>query len=218
MSELRRAPLYVFGAGGHGKVVAEAARAGYSYRPVGFLDADPKRHGGEWAGLPVIGGIEVVGSLPEDAALALALGSNRARAELARSIAERGRRMAIVVHPSAVIAEGARLQEGTYVGPLAVVHSDAQVGRGCIVNTGSVVEHDCWLEDWVHLSPRAVLGGGVWIGAGTHVGLGAIVLPGLTLGPWSTLGAGAVMTRSLPGAVTAVGVPARPRREMEIDR
>ena len=73
------------------------------------------------------------------------------------------------------------------------------------------------MEDWAHLSPRAALGGGVWIGAGTHVGLGAIVLPGLSLGPWATLGAGAVMTRSLPGAVTAVGVPARPRAGMEIE-
>jgi acetyltransferase EpsM len=217
MAEQNRVPLYIFGAGGHGKVVAEAARAGEVYRPQGFLDGNLERKGSQWDGLPVLGGLDVLGSLEEDAEVALAIGANRARSQVALALEERGRRLATVVHPTAVISRGVRLGDGTYVGPLVVLHTDAQVGRGCIVNSASVVEHDVWMEDWVHLSPRAVLSGGVWIGAGTHVGVGAIVLPGLSLGPWATLGAGAVMTRSLPGAITAVGVPARPRAGMEIE-
>jgi acetyltransferase EpsM len=46
-------------------------------------------------------------------------------------------------------------------------------------------------------------------GDGAHLGLGAVLLPGVAIGPWATLGAGAVLIDSLPGAVTAVGVPAR---------
>jgi sugar O-acyltransferase (sialic acid O-acetyltransferase NeuD family) len=203
-------PLYVFGAGGHGKVVAEAARFS-DYHLLAFLDDDEERWGVMWDGLPVLGGRSFLASLDQDGLVALGVGDNAMRAEVAEEVLGLGRELATVVHPSAVVASGVALGPGTYVAPLAVVHTDAQVGRGCIVNSGAVVEHDCRLGDWVHVSPGAALGGGVHIGEGAHIALGAIVLPGLALGPWATLGAGAVMVHSMPDHATAVGVPARVR-------
>jgi sugar O-acyltransferase (sialic acid O-acetyltransferase NeuD family) len=203
-----RIPLYVFGAGGHGKVVAEAARRSGRFDVRAFLDDDHRKRGLLWDHLPVLGGLDVVDDLAEEAEIVPAVGDNRGRGRLAEALLARGRRLATVVHPAAVVASGVCIGDGTYVGPLAVLHSDAHAGRACIVNTGAVVEHDCRLEDWVHVSPRAALGGGARVGEGAHVGLGAILLPGLVLGPWATLGAGAVMVRSLPGRVTAMGVPA----------
>jgi acetyltransferase EpsM len=206
-----RVPLYVYGAGGHGKVVAEAARRGARYQVRGLLDDDPRRWGQERDGLSILGGLDVLERLEADAEVAVAVGTNRLRATVAEALTALGRRLATVVHPTAVVAHGVRLGDGSYVAPLAVVHSDATLGRGCIVNTGAVVEHDCVLDDWVHVSPRAALGGGVRLGEGAHVGLGAVLVPGVSLGPWAILGAGAVLVRSLPGSVTAMGVPARVR-------
>ena len=202
-----RPALYVFGAGGHGKVVAEAAQA--TRRVHGFLDDDARLWGREWQGLPVLGGLDALPLLEEDAEVALGVGENGHRSDLGRALLARGRRLAVVVHPTAVVAHGARMGEGTYVGPLAVLHTDAQVGRGVMVNSAAVVEHDARLGDWVHVSPRAALGGGVRVGEGAHIGMGAVVLPGLTVGPWATLGAGAVLTHALPGGVVGIGVPAR---------
>ncbi len=201
-----RTPLFVLGAGGHGKVVAEAARACGAFDFRGFVDHDRSRWGTEWDGVPIHGSPD---ALDADASIALGVGDNRARSEAMRGLD--GKRIATVVHPSAVVARTARLGDGTYVGPMAVVHADAEIGRGCIVNSAAVVEHDCRLGDYVHVSPRATLGGGVTVGEGTHLGLGAVLLPGLSVGAWTTLGAGAVMVESLPDRVTAMGVPARQR-------
>ncbi len=206
---MSRKALYVLGAGGHGRVVAEAAREGGAYEVRGFLDDDPALWGSACGDLPVAGGTDALRALEAGAEVALGIGANQARARAAASLAMAGVRLATIVHPSAVLARGARLGKGTYVAPLCVIHSDARVGCGCIVNTAAVVEHDCRLDDWAHLSPRAILGGGASLGEGAHVGLGAVVLPGLALGSWATLGAGAVMTRCIPPGVTAVGVPAR---------
>jgi acetyltransferase EpsM len=207
--------LYVFGASGHGKVVAEAARRGGRFQVRGFLDDDEALVGREWDGVPVVGGRDRLASLQAGAEIALGVGDNRARSGVAWAVLAQGRHLATVIHPTAVVASGAWIGPGSYLGPNSVVHSDATVGRGCVVNSGAVVEHDCRLDDFVHLSPRSALGGAVRIGEGVHVGLGAVVLPGLNVGAWTILGAGAVLLRSLPAGVVAVGVPARclpPRR------
>lgn len=206
-----RRSLYVFGAGGHGKVVAEAAHAGTAFVVRGFLDDDCSRWGKPWNGLPVIGGPELLSALDADASVALAVGCNRTRANIAQAVMAHGRRLATVVHPTAVLARGVALGPGTYVGPLSLLHTDARVGLGCIVNSASVLEHDTEVEDWAHIAPRAVLGGEARVLEGAEVGSGAVVLPGITVGAWATLGAGAVLTRSLPEGVVAVGVPARAR-------
>lgn len=50
----------------------------------------------------------------------------------------------------------------------------------------------------------------VRIGAGSWLGTNVVVLPGVTIGARCVVGAGAVVTRDLPPASVAVGVPARP--------
>lgn len=205
---MRRTPLCVFGASGHGKVVAEAA-AQSGFELLGFLDDDDARWGHSFQGLPIFGGLGAVAGLPPEARVALGIGDNRARREVFLRLAAQQARLVTVVHPSASVSPSAEVGEGGYVGPLAVIHVDARIGRGCIMNSGSVVEHDAVIGDWAHVSPNAALGGGVTIGEGTHLGLGASVLPGLTIGSWATIGAGAVVIRPMPGSVTAVGVPAR---------
>lgn len=207
-----RLALYVFGASGHGKVVAEAALRSGVHDVVGFLDDDPAKWKLRLLDLPVLGGLD---ALPATlAAVALGVGSNRARLVLLHRLHERGVTVVSVLHPSSVVASGVSLGAGSYVGPGAVVHVDACVGRACILNSGSVVEHDNVLADGVHISPNAALGGNVEIGEGAHIGLGAAVLPGVTIGAWAVVGAGAVVTRPLPAGVVAAGVPARILRRL----
>lgn len=206
-----RRRVLVFGASGHGKVVADVVRAaGLEF--VGFIDDDPgRRQAGLW-GLPVISWDEFASRRDETArpAIALGIGDNRARARVLERILAAGFEVVSAVHPSAVVAPRARIGEGTVVMALAAVNPDAEVGDGVILNTGCVVEHDCRVGSFAHLSPNSALGGGVEIEAGVHLGLGAVVLPLRKVGEWAQVGAGAVVTRDVPPGVTVVGTPAKP--------
>jgi sugar O-acyltransferase (sialic acid O-acetyltransferase NeuD family) len=204
-------PLVIYGAGGHGKVVADAARSA-GYHVVGFIDDSPSRAGTRIWDLPVVCWDEF-SAQPEPwrrAAFAVAVGVNGVRARIQSRLEEAGGEIASVVHARAIISPLARLGAGTVVLGGAVVNPDAVVGRGCIVNTGAIVEHDCEIGDFVHLSPNVALGGTVSIGDRSHVGLGAVVLPGVRVGADVTVGAGAVVIRDVPDGTTVVGVPAEP--------
>lgn len=195
--------LFVYGGGGHAKVILEAARA-VGLEPV-VCDDDPAKSGAKVLGARVLGPSEIFDQARARPAI-VAIGSNAAR----RSVVERiTAQWTTVVHPQAVVSTHAELGRGVFVGPAAVVNADAKIGDHAIINTRAVVEHDAHVGDFAHVAPGAVLAGGAVVGSGCLIGAGATLLPGVTIGDGSTVGAGAVVIGDLPPGCTAVGTPAR---------
>lgn len=62
------------------------------------------------------------------------------------------------VHPSAVIAPGARIGDGVTIGPLCTVSSDVEIGHGSILHAG------------VHVYSRVKIGARVTVHSGTVIG------------------------------------------------
>lgn len=207
--------LFVYGAGGHGKVVADVARSATGFTLAGFIDDSPERAGTHIWGMPVVPWAALLERGPRGVLVGLGIGDNRARERCAAKVRDAGFSIVSLVHASAVLAPSARIGVGTVLMARAVVNPDAEVGAGCIVNTGAVVEHDCVLGAYAHLSPNAALGGAVRVGARTHLGLGAVALPGVRVGDDVRVGAGAVVHRDVEDGLTVVGVPARPLRTIE---
>lgn len=206
-------PLVVYGAGGHGKVVADAARS-QGLEVLGFLDDDPSRVSRRVLGeLAVLGDASWLAGRPS-VRVALGIGDNEVRRGLTERLRAGGARLAAVTHRSAVVAPTAQVGAGVVVLACAVVNPDARVGEGAILNTGAIVEHDVQIGAYAHVSPNAALGGGASLGAGAHLGIGAQVSPLCSIGAQTIVGAGAVVVRDLPERVVAYGVPARVRRSL----
>lgn len=194
----------VLGAGGHAKVVADLARlAGHTV--VAFVDESGRAAG------TTVAGVDVVASLDErrEADVALGIGDNRARRRRFLELVEAGHRVLPLVHPSAVLADGVRLGDGTVVMAGVVVNVDTAVGRGVVLNTGCSVDHDCDVQDGVHLAPGTRLAGGVVVEEGAFLGIASAVTPGRRIGAWTVCGAGSVIVHDVAPGRTVKGVPAR---------
>lgn len=207
--------LLIVGSGGHGRVVHDVARAS-GHEIVGFIDSDEQLVG------KVVGGtgttvvmsqadfLEQVRSGVIDEAVAIAIGDNRTRLDVLRSVEALA--LPVIVHPTATVSPSASLGPGTVVMPAAVINSNAKVGRGVIVNSAAVVEHDCVVANGAHISPGAVLAGGVVVHEGAWIGAASCVIGGVEVGEYAIVGAGAVVIRSVPPHTTVVGCPAAPVR------
>lgn len=204
--------LLILGAGGHGKVVAEAARDGGDWRRIAFLDDrhPDLDHVLDW---PVLGRCEDAADLRADFThAAVAIGDAGLRLAWLERLAALGYRLDPIVHPSASISRSARLDAGVVVLAQAAINAGAIVGRGSIVNTGASVDHDCLLGEGVHVCPGARIAGEVRIGDGSWIGIGASVVQCLTIGRGVTVGAGAAVIADVADDLTVVGVPARELR------
>ena len=202
-------PLIIVGAGGHAKVVAEAAKLS-GFEIVGFVDQSPDRWGTKIFGIPVLGDESVFESPDHnDCVAVVAVGDNMLRESIATRLLARNVKFSVVVHPSAVISPSATLGNGTVVLAGVVINSMATVGNHCIVNTMASVDHDCLVEDFSHLSPGVHLAGNCKIGRLAHIGIGVNVLPNISVGPRVIIGGGAAVTCDIPADVVALGVPAK---------
>jgi len=202
--------LLILGAGGHGKVVGESARASGGWSELLFFDDrwPSLEFCGPW---PVVGtGAMLVGEIGAGCQAFVAIGHCMTRLSWLRRFRAAGVKIAVVAHPSAVISTGTLIEEGCFLAPCAVLNIGSRVGLGCIINTSATIDHDCRLGDGVHVCPGANLGGEVNVGDASWVGIGSAIRHGLNIGSGVTIGAGAAVVADVADGLTVVGVPARP--------
>lgn len=208
--------VFVYGAGGHGKVVADILLANKNPRFAGFIDDRPNLQGSTVLGLPVCGDGQWLQneSSRQRVAVALGIGDNFARQRVAQSCLAWGAELLTVVHPTAAISASARLGPGAVVMAHAAVNPEAKIGSGAIVNTGASVDHDVEVGEFAHVGPKAAMGGASRLGMFSFLGIGAVIIHCAAVGAGSIVGAGAVVVRDIPDGVVAIGVPARIHRRL----
>jgi UDP-perosamine 4-acetyltransferase len=207
-------PVIGIGAGGHAKVILEILRADRRYRLVGLLDRNRELWGSEVAGVPVLGGDELLEKLfaagTRHAFIGVGTtGSAAPRRKLYEAATQLGFEFVPAIHPRATVSAMAKIGRGVAVMAGAVINTDTRIGDNVIINTGAVVEHDCSIGDHAHIATGAALAGGVSVGTGSLVGIGASVRQGVRIGNNAIVGAGAVVVKDVPDNIVVAGVPAR---------
>lgn len=204
--------IVILGAGGHAKVVADAALTDYDV--IGFIDKDDLRLNEKVLGYSILGndndpeywkkqGIEscVVGIGN--------MGDFETRNKLFEYYYNAGFTLETVIHEKASVSKFASIGEGTVVLANAVINAEAKIGDNCIINSSAVVEHDVQIGFGVHIGPGAIVTGGCMIGDNSFVGASSVVINNVKIGKNVIIGAGSVVMKDVPDNVVVVGNPGR---------
>lgn len=190
--------IFVYGAGGHGKVILDTIRNGQVRCGVTHLvDDDVRIQGRVLFGHP----IRDAEAITFEHGF-IAIGDNDSRLRIASRF--RGRLVSLV-HRTALLGQDVPLGEGSVLMAGAIVNVGSTVGANVIVNTSATVDHDCAIGDGVHLAPGCHLCGNVQVGDGSLLGVGTLVVPGIRIGKRVFVHAGQVITRDVPDGETVRG-------------
>ena len=196
--------IYIYGASGHGLVVADIAKS-CGYENIVFLDDDTSK------------GFLTFDDIKEnrDYHIAFGIGNNQIREKLYKKVKENGFFTPILIHPSSIISPSARIEEGTVVMPNVVVNAKAYIGKCAILNSSCVVEHESVIGDFVHISPKVAIAGDVRIGDFTHIGIGSSVIQCLEIGKNSIIGSGSVVVKNIRDFKKAYGNPCKEKGNID---
>lgn len=191
--------MYLFGASGHGMVIAEIAEENKLLIDA-FIDSDQSKK--------QILDYQVIHQVPQQGIdVVVSIGNNAIRKKIVDTNTQFN--YPILIHPKTAISKRAKIGEGTVVMSGVSVNSEVNIGKHCIINTNASVDHECIISDYVHISPNVALAGNVEVGEGTHIGIGASIIQGIKIGKWCTIGAGAVIIKDIPDGATVVGNPGK---------
>lgn len=186
--------IILLGCGGHAcSVVDSIIQLGY-YEIIGFIERENGKGIG-FAEYSVIGTDHDLQAIynagVRNAFVTIGyLGKSNIREKVYSNLKQIGYHIPKIIDPSAILARGVQMEEGTYIGKRAVVNTNSYIGKMCIINTGAIVEHGNVIEDFSHVSVGSVLCGDVKLGKGTLIGANAAVIQGIHIGDNVIVGAG----------------------------
>lgn len=203
--------IIVFGAGGHAKAVIDVIEKAGIYSIVGLIDSN-KPVGTKVYGYSVLGNDDWIHQHHNDIYGGIvAIGDNFTRASITAAIKSHHPNFAFTaaIHPSASIARGASIGDGTVLMAGAIVGSDAVIGEQCVLYSGASIDHDSVIDSFVSFAPRAATGGNVRIGTCSAIAIGATIIHGRAIGEHSVIGAGSTVISDIPAYTVAYGTPAK---------
>lgn len=202
--------LLLIGGGGHCHSVLDSVIISNIYDAIGIIDNVDS----SCFNIPVIGTDNDIPYLIKEgwncAVVTVgSVGNTTVRRRLYGMIKNLGLLTPSIIDPTAIIAKGTVIKNGSFIGKRAIVNTGTVVDECSIINTGAIIEHDCEIGTFSHISPGTVLCGQVKIGSDSHIGAGTVVRQQIVIGNNSLIGAGSVVVKNIPDNVKAYGNPCK---------
>lgn len=158
--------------------------------------------------LKYLGTFEAIRQL-QDRQFILAVGNPKYRQTAMGIINEVGARLGGFIHPTALIADSAKIGIGTVVGPFCVVSVGAEIGERTFMNCYSSVGHHSSIGCDSVLNPYVAITGECKVGDRVQFGVKSGTLPRIKIPSDTIIAPGAVVYRSVREAATMMGIPAK---------
>lgn len=202
--------LVVVGAGGHAKVVIDAARLMNFWTDIKIIDANYNK-GEKILGADFIGDLNQISTLNLlKTNFIIAVGDNKKRKEIFDFLFNFDVIFENVIHPLSNISNSAKLGSGNYIGPFANIGPEVKIGNQNIINSYANVEHEVMIGSFSQIAPNSVLCGKSKISDNVFIGANSTIIERIVIQENIFIGASSlVIDNNLKPNLRYAGVPAK---------
>ena len=204
--------LLIIGAGGCGREVIQIVKDINKITPTwnikGFLDDDLNALDGIYSEYEVLDTEKHYMPAPDDV-FACPIGNSRIRKGVIERIEAKGGTFVSIIHPTALIADTAKLGKAQIIYPYALISDNAVLGEGCIINMYSSIAHDSVLGEYCTISAHCDVTGMCTLGDRVFMGTTSNMVPTSKIGDDVYICAGSTVIGRVRSGMKVMGNPAK---------
>ena len=206
--------IVIVGAGGFGRELHSLLWDCFSkdqYRFKGFLAKQKDELNGYDIDAPVLDDPDQYRPAAADVCL-LAVGHIGSRRRIVESLTGKGAEFVSMIHPTALIADSAKIGKGAVIYPFASVSNRAVVDDFVCIHFYCLVSHDAKVGKYCYLSPYATLNGMSEVEDEVFMGTHSTVTPLRRVGHHAKISANSSAMRDVAPHNLLFGVPGKQRK------
>lgn len=202
--------LYIIGAGGSGREVAEIVKdinkINPEYKIIGFVDDNQELWGTRINDIDVLGGSDFLLSLAKEKKCytTISIADCQVKEMIVNTLGD-SVEWVNIIHPSANMFSFVKLGVGVIIEPFVCIGPNAKIGNHVFINTKTNIGHDSVIGDFSSLMCMCDITGNVNLEEKVYVASSVSVVPGITIGESAKLGAGSLILKDVKPNVTMHG-------------
>ena len=158
--------LLILGMGQYGNIAKDIAEVSGCFDKIDFLDDNNDS---------AIGKIYDLENFSHNYKWAIvAIGNASKRKELLDLLRKKGFKIATLIHPSAIISQYSKVNDGCIIEPYAIVNPECVIGKGTYICAGSIVNHNSVIGDFCHLDVGCIVSSNTKVQDNTNIECGVI--------------------------------------------
>jgi sugar O-acyltransferase (sialic acid O-acetyltransferase NeuD family) len=188
-----------------------------TWNVLGFVDDNPKLHGQEDLGVPILGGRETLDRYPDAKVLACPGRPEnfRQRDTIIESLEVSPQRFCQLIHPSISVPRGTTIGFNTLLMANIVLSINVRIGNHCVILPNTVISHESRIGDYCLIGSNVSISGNVEVQHKCYIGTGTKIIQDVIIHETALIGLGSVVIRSIPPQSITVG---NPGRQLEVEQ
>jgi sugar O-acyltransferase (sialic acid O-acetyltransferase NeuD family) len=173
--------LYIFGIGGHSKVILSEVVNSEFFSSIIFIAPNDYKEDNiliDDIEYKVLNNLEDLRkAYDKNSCGVIGIGSIDKRIKIAAEVEQKipNFKWTKIISANSTIAKNVKINDGTVVITGTIINTGTIIGRHCIINTRASIDHDNMIGDFINISPSVVTGGSVVINDNSDIGIGSTI-------------------------------------------